>query len=401
MINGGQISDAVIVIGAGASGLAVAYELRERGLPVRIIDKAFRAGEVWHHRHPQLRLNTHRYLSGLPGMVIPKTAGAFPSRDDIIQYLDNYAEQLDVPIEYGVNVKHINRKKGVWLIETNKGVYSTRHVVVATGHDRVPLIPSWPGRKSFKNKFIHASDFGQLSSYRGKKVLVIGAGNSGTDILNHLSNIETQKIWVSVRHGPVIFPTHLYGVPVQLLSPILAKLPTPVVDGMLRLTEFLAFGNLKKWGLRKHRDGGATRLLISGTAPAIDNGFIAALKAGKVEVVAEVRAFEVDSVQLVNEQYIEPDIVIAATGYRTGLESIFMFGGVLNESGVPPVQGKQQLKDYPGLFFTGMQPGLPGFFYAAGLTGREIAKAIESEYKMKAVVTAKTEMKTATDNTAA
>lgn len=401
MISHNRNSDDVIIIGSGSCGLAAAYELHKHGIPVRIVDKAHRPGEAWHHRHPQLRLNTHRYLSGLPGMTVPKIAGAFPSRDSIIHFLEDYANKLDVPIDYGVNVKHVNRSSENWIIETDAGIYTTQHVVVATGHDSMPCIPDWMGRETFRKTLIHAADFGELSKYRGKKILVVGAGNSGTDILNHLSRIETNKVWVSVRDGPVVFPTHLYGMPVQLLSPLLAKLPVPVVDRMLSLTEYLAFGNLKKWGLSKHPDGGATRLLQTGTAPAIDNGFIGALKAGKVNVVAEIQAFEESAVRLVNGQRIEADVVIAATGYRTGLETILMIAGVLDELGIPTIHGAQQLDGYPGLYFTGMQPRLPGVFHAAGIIADEIARAIKAELDISRTDNSNNETISATESTTA
>ena len=383
MDNKNQKNNTVVVVGAGASGLAAAYALRKCGVSVRIVDKASRAGDAWYHRHPQLCLNTHRQLSHLPGMKIPKAAGAFPSRNSIIQYLDNYARQLDVPIDFGVTVERIERTKTQWKIITDAGIYTSHHVVVATGYDRLPFIPDWPGQKIFKKKLIHAADFGELANYHGKKILVVGAGNSGTDILNHLASIEADKLWVSVRHGPVVFPTRLYGVPVQRLSVVLSKLPVSVVDKLLTLTETIAFGNLRKWGLRKHPQGSATRLLQTGTAPAVDNGFIAALKAGKIEIVPEIRRFKTAGLELINGQYIEPDIVIAATGYRTGLESMLGHMGVLNDTGVPTIHGVQQREAYPGLWFTGMRPRLPGFFHMAGETAREIASTIVAEQRYK------------------
>ena len=375
-----RITDSTaIVIGAGASGLAAAQALQARGISVRILDKAHRAGEAWHHRHPQLRLNTHRYLSHLPGMKIPKEAGAFPSRDSIIGYLENYAAHLDLPIEFGVDVKRIERVDAEWVIKTDACIYTTRHVVIATGYDHVPYIPDWPGRADFERKLIHSADFGDLAQYEDKKVLVIGAGNSGTDILNHLSGIETEKCWVSLRHGPTIFPTRLYGFPVQLSSLLMSKVPTRVVDKALALTEFIAFGNLSKWGLHKHPHGAATRLKQTGISPAIDKGFIAALKAGNTKVVPEVRAFETGSVILSNGQRIEPDIVIAATGYRTGLESMIGHLGVLDRFEVPTIHGAVLRSDYPGgMYFTGMRPGLTGFFHAAGEVGKEIANAVDA-----------------------
>jgi cation diffusion facilitator CzcD-associated flavoprotein CzcO len=369
--------DHVVVIGAGASGLAAANALRGRGIQVRIIDRASRAGDAWLHRHPQLRLNTHRLLSALPGLAIRKAAGAFPSRDSIIRYLDDYAQRLDAPIDYGVEVMRIERSRSGWIITTSAGDYHARHVVVATGYARVPVIPAWKGRETFARPLIHAADFGELANYRKRKILVVGAGNSGTDILNHLASIETKQVWVSVRHGPVIFPARLLGIPMQLLSPLFAIMPVRVADAMLALTEFIAFGSLKKLGLCKHPQGGITRLLDTGTAPAIDNGFVASLKAGKVTVVPAIERFEESTVRLTDQQSIEPDIVIAATGYRTGLQSILGHLDVLDDSGVPKIHGDEQMNAYPGLWFTGMQPRLTGFFQLAGSTAGKIARAIE------------------------
>lgn len=368
----------VLIIGAGASGLAVAHALKQRRIPVRIIDKAPRLADAWRHRHPQLRLNTHRSLSGLPGSAIPKEAGVFPGRDTVIEYLEDYAEQLDVPIDLGVCVTSLTHEKQGWRIETDAGVHEARHVVVATGHDRVPWMPQWPGVESFRGEVLHSAEFGAVNHYRDKKVLVVGAGNSGSDVLNHLSRIETGAISVSVRHGPVVFPTRMLGFPVQRLSPLMERLPLPLVDRMLNVTERLAFGNLRRWGLRKHPTGGATRLLKTGTAPAFDDGFVAALKALRVQVVPEVEAFDGAQVRLADGSSVAPDIVIAATGYRTGLEPMIGHLGVLDDRGVPLINGDAQDSRYPGLWFAGMRPRLSGFFYHAGRVGEEIAVAIDA-----------------------
>ena len=379
--------DHVVVIGAGASGLAAASALRGRGIQVRIIDRASRAGDAWYHRHPQLRLNTHRQLSALPGLAIARAAGAFPSRDSIIRYLDEYAQRLDAPIDYNVEVRRIDQIRSGWVISSSAGEYHARHVVVATGYDRVPVIPDWKGRETFRKPLIHAADFGDLAAYRKRRILVVGAGNSGTDILNHLSRIETEQVWVSVRHGPVIFPVRLFGIPMQRLSPLFAVMPVRVADAMLALTEFIAFGDLKKWGLRKHPQGGITRLLTTGTAPAIDNGFVASLKAGKVTVVPAIDGFEADTVRLADGQIIEPDMVIAATGYHTGLQSILGHLDVLSESGVPKIHGDEQLDEYSGLWFTGMRPRLTGFFQLAGSTADKISRAIDRVADLQPAVT--------------
>ncbi len=379
MSNRPQQRDEVIVVGAGFAGLAAAQALKQRGIAVRVIEASARVAEAWHHRHPHLRLNTHRSLSSLPGMKLPRSAGAFPDRDSLIRYLEAYAVRFDLPIDFGVRVENIQRDGDRWVLQTNRGVEAARQIVVATGHNRVPRLPDWPGAPDFRGEILHSADFGPRERYCGKRVLVVGAGNSGTDVLNHLSCVETGQLWVSVRHGPVIFPTRLLGFPIQLTGPLMERLPLATVDRLLVLTERLAFGRLSRWGLCRHPTGAATRMATTGTAPAIDNGFVAALKAGKVEVVPEIEAFEQDSVRLTDGRRLNPDTVISATGYDTGLEKMLGHLGVLDERGVPVVNGPATAPGCPGLRFTGMRPYLGGYLRDAGRAGKAIAAAIEAD----------------------
>jgi cation diffusion facilitator CzcD-associated flavoprotein CzcO len=377
MSDGNSNISPVLIIGAGLSGPAAAHALKQRGIEARIVEKANAIAVPWRGRHPQLRVNTHRVHSSLPGLPMPKDAGPFPGRERVIRYLEDYAKFVRVPIEFGVTVTRLQPVRRGWSIETNAGHYSAEHVVVATGHDRIAWMPDWEGRDTFQGELIHSAAFGKLDQYRGKRVLVVGAGNSGSDILNHLSRIETKQLLVSVRHGPVVFPTWLLGVPVHFLAPVFEMLPIPLVDRMLGLTERLAFGDLSRWGMRKHAAGGATRLLQSGIAPAVDDGFVDALKAGRIAVVPEITGFDGAHVRLANGETVEPDVVIAATGYRTGLESMIGHLGVLDAEGAPTTNAGQQASTCPGLWFTGMRSHLGGYFREAAKAGEAIANEIE------------------------
>ena len=368
----------VVVIGAGASGLAVADALSGAGVAVRILDGAERVAEPWRRRHPQLRLNTHRVLSSLPGLRLPRSAGAFPARDAVVEHLERCVDRLEVPIEFGVRVQRLEPEAGLWRIETTDGSRWAEHVVVATGRDRVPFMPRWPGIARSRAEVVHSADLGDISRFRGRRILVVGAGNSGMDALNHLVTIETKRIWVSVRHGPAVFPTRLLGFPVQLSSPLLERLPVKIADWMLALTERVAFGDLRQWGLPGHADGGASRLLGEGTAPAIDNGFIGALKEGRAEIVPAIETFQAEYVRLVDGRMVDPDVVICATGYRPGLEPMLGHLGVLDERGFPAFDGAEQDPRWPGLWFTGMRPKLSGFFLAALRNAAAIAAAVQA-----------------------
>lgn len=250
----------------------------------------------------------------------PGHFGAFPSRDDMVRYLEDYEQFLDVPIYRNVHVNRIDPARHGWRLTASDGVWQARIVIIATGHERVPSIPAWLGRAQFTGDLIHAANFGQVDRFKNKRVLVVGAGNSGTDVLNHLVRIDTESLWVSVRNGPTILPTKILGFPLHLLSPMMVPMPAGAVDFLMAATEWLVFGNLKKFNLPKHPDGVATRLINEGVAPAFDDGFVAALKAGRVTVLPEVERFEGDVVYLSGGEAVRPDAVVCATGYSPGLE---------------------------------------------------------------------------------
>jgi hypothetical protein len=377
----------VIIVGAGLNGLAVARELKKIGIEPVIIDGAERSAAPWRNRHEGLHLNTHRLISHLPGVRIPRRYGAFPSRDDIVAYLEDYERSLDVRVHRGVWIERIDPAPEGWRLKTSAGTFKTLQVIVATGNERVPVIPQWPGRKGFTGELLHAADFGRAERYRGKRVLVVGAGNSGSDVLNHLSRETPSALWVSVRHGPTVLPTRALGIPLQLLSPLMAPLPARVVDGLMAATERIFLGDLRKYGLPRHPDGVATRLIREGVAPAFDSGFVGALKAGRIEAVPSVVRFDGDAVILSGGSVIRPEVVICATGYRPGLEGLVGHLNILDESGHPTHSGEtpQPHPDYRGLWFVGMKPGLPGVFYAARKEARKLARAIRKLDNSRAV----------------
>ncbi|TIT91048.1 MAG: NAD(P)/FAD-dependent oxidoreductase, partial [Mesorhizobium sp.] len=166
---------------------------------------------------------------------------------------------------------------------------------------------------------VHSAHFGRASDYAGTKVLVVGAGNSGFDALNHLSGVETGQMWLSARNGPSLLPKRIGKIAVHRFSPV--------------------FGDLGTYGLPPAPSGGASRLGSDYTAIAADDGAVDAIKAGRIIVVPQVKEFRHDGVVLESGQSIAPDIVIAATGYRTGLEAMVGRLGVLDAKGVPLFNG--------------------------------------------------------------
>lgn len=367
-----------IVIGAGLSGLAAAAEMRARDMNVTILEASDRVADPWRARHPKLRLNIHRHFARLPHHHEPKHQDTFLPRDAVVDYLGEYANGLDAKIQYGTRATSVHRRDDLWHIETNKGTFLAANLIVATGRERLPDMPVWPGLEEFGGKVIHAADFGDPQDYDGKKVLVVGAGNSGSDVLNHLSRGAAAQVWISVRNGPSILPTRIFGFPMHRMARLFSHTPGWALDPLVAIMQRLSFGDLRRYGMRHHPEGGGTRLIRDGVTPALDDGFVQALKAGRFEVVGPTVGFSPYAVELADGRNVELDVVICATGYRTGLEGLFGHLGVLDDNGYPRCPAGQYDSLNPGLWFTGYGVTFEGFFYAAGVSARRIARNIAS-----------------------
>ncbi len=375
-----------IVIGAGLSGLATAKQLRARGIQVTILEASDRVAAPWRARHPKLRLNIHRRFARLPGRLTIRDNDTFLRRDTVIEYLSEYAGGLDVPIHFETTVLAVHRDGAVWQVDTNKGTFRCANLIVATGRERVKHLPDWPGVNLFGEPIIHTADFADPRNYDGKNVLVIGAGNSGTDVLNHLSRCKPAHVWVSVRHGPAILPTRIFGFPLHKSANLFVHLPKWSLDPIFAFLQRIIFGDLRRYGLHSHKVGGGTRLLKDGVTFALDDGFVAALKAGHIEAVSETVGFTQDAVELASGRKIHPDVVICATGYRAGLSDLFDHLGALDTRGYPLHPSGQADTSNPGLWFTGYEVTFLGFFHAAGVSAMRIATAIAAQLSRRAEV---------------
>ena len=369
----------VYVIGGGPGGLAAAYALRARGIRAVVLERSDRVGASWRGHYDRLHLHTTRRLSGLPGLAMPRRFGRWVSRDDVVRYLEKYAEVHELEIVTGVEVSRIERSADGtgWLLHATGGRELTgRAVVVATGTNHTPRLPDWPGRDTYTGELLHAADYRNPGPYAGRDVLVVGVGNTGAEIAVDLVEGGASRVRLSVRTTPHIVRRSTAGWAAQYTGIVVRRLPVRLVDRLAGPMAKLSVPDLSEQGLARP-DTGLYSRVKDGSIPVQDVGLIDAVRKGRVEVVAAVEAFEDGKVVLAGGERIEPDVVVAATGYVRSLEGLVGHLGVLDARGKPVVHGARSPKDAPGLYFTGFTNPISGMFREMALDARRIARAVE------------------------
>ncbi|MER6500369.1 NAD(P)/FAD-dependent oxidoreductase [Streptomyces sp. NPDC001455] len=368
----------VYVIGGGPGGLAAAAALRERGVRAVVLEKSGDVGASWRGHYDRLRLHTTRRRSALPGLAMPRRFGRWVARDDVVRYLEKYAEHHELEVVTGVEVSRVDRAPDGpdWQLAASGGRMLTgRAIVVATGFNHTPRVPDWPGRDTFTGTFAHASEYRDAAPYAGRDVLVVGIGNTGAEIAVDLVEGGASRVRIAVRTAPHIVRRSTLGWPSQATAVLVRRLPVWLVDPAARLMGRLAVPHLGAYGLPRP-DTGLYSRVREGAIPVQDVGLIDAVRRGRVVPVAAVESFDGDAVVLADGSRITPDAVIAATGYRRSLEGLVGHLGVLDARGRPVVRGGRTPKQAPGLYFTGFTNPISGMLREMALDAPKIAKKI-------------------------
>ena len=368
----------VLIVGAGPAGLASAACLARRNIPYVLIEAEPHVGPRWRRHYDRLCLHTTRRHSTLPGLSFPREVGTYPSRSEVVAYLEAYAAQFAIKPRFSELLERArppNADEGgrdpCWEIQTSSQRYRARRLIMATGLNRTPVQPVWPRRDLFRGRIVHSADYQSGAPFSGQRVLVVGMGNSGAEIALDLHE-HGARVHLSVRSAQNILPRDFLGTPMQVTSMRTAFLPIAVRDAMGRLTSRVAFGDLTPYGLSAPTYGPATEMLKHGRTPVLDIGTVAHIKAGDIEVVPAIETFSASGVTLRNGATREVDAVVLATGYQSGLDELLDAPELVDGTGRPTQYARAQRH----IHFVGYRNSLTGLLRQIGVEAELVARAI-------------------------
>jgi cation diffusion facilitator CzcD-associated flavoprotein CzcO len=321
---------AVCVVGAGAAGLAAVKNLLEHGFEVDCYERETGVGGVWNWRHDRSPVYASAHLissrpgSQFPDFPMPDRWPDFPHHARMLAYLERYADHFDLrpQVWFGTEVvRAVPVEGGRWEV-TTRGTgggdqRTTRYaaVVVANGHNWAPKLPTYEGMSDYTGTMLHASAYKDPAQLRNKRVLVVGAGNTGCDIAVEAAQ-QAAACWHSTRRGYWYAPKYALGRPVDQVNDAVLALRLPlwlrqwIFHRMLRLT----VGDLTRFGLPRpdHK--------VYETHPIANSQLVYHVGHGAITPVPDVARFNRRDVTLTDGRTIEPDLVVLATGYLPRFE---------------------------------------------------------------------------------
>jgi len=360
-----------VIIGAGPAGLAAAASLQRQGLRAVILEKADQVGSVWRRHYDRLHLHTDRGHSGLPGLAMSPAYGRYPSRSQFVEYLELYARRFDLRPVFNAAVGAVRREGARWRIDVGAESYVAPIAIVATGWADFPYSPTWPGMETFKGEVLHSSAYRNPEPYAGKRVLVVGFGNSGGEIALDLAESRVD-VTLAVRGPVTILPRDLLGLPILTWAIAQRRLPARVADFINAPAIRLAVGSIESLGLKRAAKGPRQMIEEDGRVPLLDVGTVARIRSGAIKVRGDIDRLTSVGVVFKDAGPEDFDTIVLATGFRPDLRGLLPDAkGVLDPRGKPLVSGKATAE--PGLFFCGAIASPTGQLREIGIEATRIA----------------------------
>uniref|UniRef100_A0A5B7BHV3 Flavin-containing monooxygenase n=1 Tax=Davidia involucrata TaxID=16924 RepID=A0A5B7BHV3_DAVIN len=384
-----------VIVGAGPSGLAVGACLREQGVPFVVLERADCIASLWQKRtYDRLKLHLPKQFCQLPRLPFPKHFPEYPTKKQFIDYLESYAKQFEINPQFSETVQSAKYDEAcrLWRVKTvstngsaqSEVEYICQWLVVATGENAECVMPEIEGLKKFGGEVMHACEYKSGTKFSGKRVLVVGCGNSGMELSLDLCN-QNAKPSMVVRSSVHVLPREVFGKSTFELAVMMMKwLPIWLVDKIMLILAWLILGNIEKYGIKRPSIGPLELKNTKGKTPVLDVGALQKIRSGDINIVPGIKRFSGNIVELVNGGNLEIDAVVLATGYRSNVPYWLQETEFFCKNGFPKAAFPNGWKGKAGLYAVGFtRRGLSGASSDAMKIAQDIGKVWKEDLKQK------------------
>jgi len=345
------------VIGAGASGITAAKTCLDHGLEPVVYEKSDHIGGNWAYRdetghasvYRSTYINTSKQLMAYSDYDMPAEFPDYPHHTHIVRYFEEYVDHFGVRerIRFETTVEEIRPDGDAWIVRTDDGAEErSGAVMVANGHHWDPNWPDFPG--TFDGTILHSHAYKVPDGYEGKRVLIVGLGNSGVDISTELSRVA-DDVCVAMRRGIRIVPKYIRGMPLDHvgLHPSGLLFPRKLSWALTNLMVERIHGDVTRFGLPKPTQG------LFNTHPTVSSEFLVRVGHGAIRVKPNIERLDGDGVVFTDGSRERFDTIIYATGYKVSFPFIPKEVFEVRGNRVPLYRYVVH-PERPGLFFIGL-----------------------------------------------
>lgn len=369
-----------LIIGASFSGLASAACLQKQGIDYIIIEKTNVIGTPWRNHYHRLHLHTNKRISNLPFKKFEKVIPRYPSRGQVVDYLDTYQQQFNINPIFNTQASLITRRADHWVTQTNNGEFRSKYLIVATGPFNKPKPVHFKGIQTFPGKIMHSYEYKTGKDFAGQNVLVIGFGNSACEIAIDLYE-QGAKPSMSVRSPVNVIPRDILGLPILELSLLMHRMPPRFADRINAPLLRLVIGDITKLGLQKMNYGPFEQINKDGNVPVLDIGTIKHIRKRHIRIYNNIDYIEGKTVHFVDGKKGDFDAIVAAIGYYRDYGEIIDVDTSRFDDLRLPVR-KQKFFGKDGLYFCGFWIAPTGQIREIGLDAQMIAKDIAKKERI-------------------
>lgn len=315
------MKDSVAIIGAGPAGLTAARALKMLNIPFRVFERHSTPGGIWDLNNPGTPMYktahfiSSKTMSGHKAFPMPDHYPDYPSRQQIFDYINNFADAngLRQHIYFNTTVQQIEKDGDAWQITTGDGtVEEFGWVILSSGSMWDPYQPQLKGEENFTGEIIHSVHYKEPSQLQGKRVLVVGAGNSGVDIACDAA-FSSDKAFISTRRGYHILPKHVFGMPADVFGEKTGGGPMWMKQWVFGKMLRLLTGDVSKWGLQKPDHP------VLSSHPIVNSQLLHYLQHGDIIAKKDIDHLDGEMVHFVDGSAEKIDLIILATGYNSNI----------------------------------------------------------------------------------